>query len=167
MRMTKITDNSFIKKFKLRKDSFYNQGVIKASECKKLFESCKQDNIIYRSGLELKFIRWCESSDMVIKWASEPICIEYISRIDKKTHRYYPDFIIEVIKNNRNNQTIKTTYIVEIKPYVQTICPKKHASIWEKQQWIKNQDKWKYAAAFAEKQKNTKFIIVTEKFFGG
>lgn len=156
--MTEVADNSFIKNFKPRKESFYKQGVIKSSSCKKLFESCKADNIIYRSGLELSFIRWCEASDNVLKWASEPICIEYVSRKDKKVHRYYPDFIIETKDNTR--------YIVEIKPYNQTIKPKVTATMYDKMQWVKNQDKWKYASEFAKKRKNTKFIIVTEKFFG-
>lgn len=169
--MTSVVDNTYIKNFKPRKNSFYHQGIIKACDCKKLYESCTNDVIIYRSGLELKFIRWCESSDSVVRWASEPICIEYKSRADSKMHRYYPDFIIETVKNNHasssDNSNIKTTYIVEIKPYEQTVRPKATASAWTKQQWIKNQDKWKYAFEFAKKQKNTKFIIVTEKFFGG
>lgn len=156
--MTSITDNSYIKNFKPNKHSHYKQGVIQASSCKKLFESCCSDNIIYRSGLEYKFICWCEKSDKVVKWASEPICIEYVSSLDKKTHRYYPDFVIETNDNKR--------YIVEIKPYAQTIKPDKQASLYDKRTWIKNNDKWKYAIKFAEKTNNTKFIIVTERFFG-
>lgn len=162
--MATITDNSYIKKMMPRKNSFYHQGVIRASDCKKLFESCKNENIIYRSGLELQFIKWCESSSRVTKWGSEPICIEYVSRMDGKTHRYFPDFII-YISDKRTNESKR--YIVEIKPYSQTIKPKNKASIYEKQMWIKNCDKWKYASQFASKQKNTKFIIITEKFFGG
>lgn len=161
--MTDITDNSLIKNFKPRKDSFYHQGSVPAKDCKKLFESCKRDVIIYRSGLELKFIRWCESASSVTRWASEPICIEYVSRQDNRVHKYFPDFIIET--KDKNN--INTTYIVEIKPFEQTVKPKPGASLWSKRQWVKNQDKWKYASAFAKKRKNTKFIIVTEKFFGG
>ena len=85
------------------------------------------------------------------------ICIEYVSRLDNKKHRYYPDFLIEC------NNNIK--YIVEIKPYAQTIKPKVNASDWDKKTWIKNTDKWKYAIEFSKKQNNTKFIIITEKFF--
>lgn len=159
---TSLTDNSYIKKMMPRKNSFYHQGVIKASQCKKLFESCKNDDIIYRSGLELSFIKWCESATNVIKWGSEPICIEYVSRLDNKVHRYYPDFIIYI--KDKNNNEIR--YIVEIKPYAQTIQPKRTASDWDKKTWIKNCDKWKYASEFVKKQKNMKFIIITEKFFG-
>ena len=64
-----------------RQGSRFHQGVIPASECAKLFESCRNADIIYRSGLELKFIRWCESSPRVLRWASEPFRIEYMSRL--------------------------------------------------------------------------------------
>ena len=154
---TSITDNSYIKNYTPRKNSHYHQGIIKPQQCKKLFESCNKDNIIYRSGLELNFIKWCEMSPKVIKWASEPICINYISRQDNKMHRYFPDFMFEHISG--------TKYIVEIKPYAQTIKPKNTASDYEKNAWVKNTDKWKATIEFVSKQKNTKFIIITEKFF--
>ena len=154
---TSLIDNSYIKKHKPNKNSHYHQGAINGSKFKKIFESCKKDVIIYRSGLEYNFIKWCETSPKVVRWASEPICIEYVSRLDNKKHRYYPDFFIEC------NNNIK--YIVEIKPYAQTIKPTLNASDWDKKTWIKNIDKWKYAIEFSKKQNNTKFIIITEKFF--
>lgn len=150
-------DVSLIKNHGPRKNSYYHQGVFSSKNFKKVFESCKNENIIYRSGLEYNFIRWCESSDRVVRWASEPICITYTSRKDNKIHRYYPDFLIE------DNNGIK--YIVEVKPFVQTQKPGPNASRYDKEAWIKNTDKWKYAVEFAKKQPNTKFIIVTEKFF--
>ena len=44
--------------------------------------------------------------------------------------------------------------------------PKPNAvdSLWLKESWIKNCDKWKAANEFAHKN-NAKFIIITEKFF--
>lgn len=159
--MVKITDNSLIKRMMPRPGSRFKQGVIPASECKKLFESCKTEDIIYRSGLELKFIRWCESSPRVLRWSSEPCRIEYKSRLDSKTHGYYPDFIIEVT----DGKTVHK-YIVEIKPYSQTIRPKRTASLYEKRMWVKNQDKWSAAAEAAAQADNMSFIIVTERFFG-
>lgn len=154
---TTITDNSYIKNYTPRKNSHYHQGIIKPSQCTKLFESCSNDNIIYRSGLELKFIKWCEMSNKVIRWGSEPICINYLSRTDNKIHRYYPDFMFE--------HESGTKYIVEIKPYAQTIKPKSSSSDWDKKTWIKNTDKWRATIEFCSKQKNIKFIIITEKFF--
>lgn len=159
--MVKITDNSLIKKMMPRQGSRFHQGVIPASECAKLFESCRNEDIIYRSGLELKFIRWCESSPRVLRWASEPFRIEYMSRLDNRAHGYYPDFIIETTDGKAVHK-----YIVEIKPYSQTLRPKHTASVYEKRMWVKNQDKWKAAVNAAGQNENMGFIIVTERFFG-
>ena len=38
-------------------------------------------------------------------------------------------------------------------------------SLWAKESWIKNIDKWRAAKEWA-KQHDMDFIIVTEKFFG-
>ena len=54
--------------------------------------------------------------------------------------------------------------IVEVKPENQTVKPRPSDSIWLKQQWVKNVDKWTAAKKFAEIH-NMKFIIATEKFF--
>ena len=145
-----------IKQLKPKKNSIYHQGVVDPKTCHKYVESCKNEPIIYRSGLELQFMNYCENNPKIVKWASEPIEIPYISRMDKREHKYYPDYIIE----NENG----TRCIVEVKPYNQTIKPGACDTMWLKEQWIKNVDKWTAAKAFAEKH-GMKFIIVTEKFF--
>jgi hypothetical protein len=53
-------------------------------------------NIVYRSSYELKFMKWCDMNSSVKRWASEEIVIPYISPIDGKKHRYFPDFLIEI-----------------------------------------------------------------------
>lgn len=155
--MTISTDNSLIKSHLPTKHSHYHQGVIDPKSCKKLYESCASEPIIYRSGLEYKFIKWCEKSEKVIKWASEPICIEYVLMSDKRKHKYFPDFMFETADGKK--------YIVEIKPYSQTIQPKCTSSAYDKRNWIKNISKWNAAKEFVKSQKNTEFIIITEKFF--
>lgn len=145
-----------IKKLKPRKNGFYHQGAIDPKTCKKYFSSCVNEPIIYRSGLELQFINYCEQNSKISKWASEPINIKYHSRLDGHEVNYYPDYIIE---DNNGNKSI-----IEVKPYSQTVKPKEHDSVWLKKAWIKNIDKWKAAKQFAQ-QHNMKFIIVTEKFF--
>ena len=154
--MNNITDNSQIKKLKPHKNSKYHQGYLDKNSCKKLFSSTKNEPIIYRSGLELQFIQFCENNPKIKKWASEPITIKYISRFDEKEHNYYPDYIVETESGNH--------IIVEIKPYNQTIKPSINDSKWLKEQWIKNTDKWNAANEFAHNH-NAKFIIITEKFF--
>jgi len=145
-----------IKNFKPKKNSKYHQGYVNPKLTTKLFTTAKNEPIIYRSGLELKFIQFCESNPKIKKWASEPIAIDYFSRLDNKECHYYPDYIIETSEGAH--------IIVEIKPYQQTIKPAAEDSRWSKEQWIKNTDKWKAANEFAHNH-NAKFIIITEKFF--
>ena len=51
---------------------------------------------------------YCDRNDDIIYWASEELAIPYFSPIDKKVHRYFPDFIIKTSKGKR--------YMIEIKP---------------------------------------------------
>jgi hypothetical protein len=150
------TNNLRIKKLKPKKGGFYKQGTIDPRKCKKYYTSCMHEPIIYRSGLELQFINFCEQNQKISKWASEPIKIPYYSRLNKKEANYYPDYIIE----NDNG----TKCIVEIKPSNQVEKPSMVDSLWLKENWIRNNDKWVAAKKFAEEH-NMKFIIITEKFF--
>lgn len=145
-----------IKTLKPRKGSKYHQGIVDPRKMKKYFNECKDEPIIFRSGLELQFIEYCENSSNIIKWASEPIKIKYYNRLLKREQNYYPDYIIESVDGTR--------YIVEIKPYDQTVKPSATDNRWLKETWITNVDKWKAAKEFAERH-NMKFIIITEKFF--
>ena len=151
-----MASDLFIKHMKPRKNGFYKQGIVDPKSCHKYADSCKSDPIIYRSGLELQFIQYCENNSNIIKWASEPIKIPYYSRLDKKECNYYPDYILENKKGNK--------VIVEVKPYSQTLKPDLTDNAWLKEQWIKNIDKWTAAKKFADDH-DMKFIIVTEKFF--
>ena len=145
-----------IKNVKPRKNSKYHQGYIDPKALHKYYDGCKNEPVIYRSGLEYQFIEYCENSPMIVKWASEPIKIPYYSHLDGKECNYYPDYVIE------NNKGVRC--IVEIKPYNQTIKPDMCDSQWLKEAWIKNVDKWHAAKDFADKH-GMKFIIVNEKFF--
>lgn len=145
-----------IKKLKPRKKGKYHQGIIDPKDMKKYYSACMSDPIIYRSGLELDFINYCENNSGIIKWASEPVKIPYYSRLKQKESNYYPDYIIE------NKDGVRC--IVEIKPYNQTVKPSAMDSKWLKEAWVMNVDKWTAAKEFAEKH-NMKFIVVTEKFF--
>ena len=150
-------DDLKIKHLKPSKTSRYTQGAIDPKSCKKYFAEAANMPIIYRSSLELMFIKYCEATPSITKWASEPIAIPYYSRLTNKTANYYPDYIIESENGSRT--------IVEIKPAGQTVKPKPTDSRWLKESYIKNVDKWKAAKQFAEDH-GMKFLIVTEKFFG-
>ena len=73
------------------------------------------NNIIYRSSWEYKFMKWCDYTTSVQEWGSEEIIIPYISPVDGKRHRYFPDFYVRI--QNRK-------YLVEVKPFKQTLEPK-------------------------------------------
>ena len=145
-----------IKNMKPKKNSKYHQGILDPNKLRKYFTSCKNEPIIYRSGLEYQFIMFCESNPKIQRWASEPISIKYFSRLDNKNANYYPDYVIETYNGSK--------IIVEVKPYEQTIKPANTDSKWLTEAWIKNTDKWNAATEFAHKH-NAKFIVVTEKFF--
>jgi len=145
-----------IKNIKPKKNGKYHQGYIPLNNLHKYFTSCKDEPIIYRSGLEYQFIMFCESNPKIKRWASEPISIRYFNRLLNKEQNYYPDYVIETHKGDK--------IIVEVKPYQQTVKPDSTDSAWLKEAWIVNNDKWKAANEFAHKH-NAKFIIITEKFF--
>lgn len=115
-------------------------------------------NIIYRSLWERKFMIYCDQHPSILEWSSEEISIPYISPVDKKTHRYFPDFVIKKRDSNDNIQIM----MIEIKPLSQTIRPKKKKVIKEIVRWEINNAKWKAAESFCLKY-GWKFKILTEK----
>lgn len=120
------------------------------------------NSITYRSLWERKFMIFCDTNLAVIKWASEEITIPYYYNVDKKVHKYYVDFVMQL---QESSGKIKT-YLIEIKPYKQTVEPIKRKNtkkyINEVLEWEKNQSKWTEAKQYA-KQKNWEFKILTEK----
>lgn len=125
------------------------------------------NNIIYRSLWERKFMKDCDLNESVIEWQSEEIIIPYLSPIDNKVHRYFPDFLIKIKESNGD---IKT-YLIEIKPKKQTVepdkNPKRKTKRWinEIYTWNVNQAKWKAAEEYC-KDRLYEFKILTEKELG-
>jgi hypothetical protein len=119
-------------------------------------------NIIFRSGLELKFYRFFDHNPAIIRWSSEQVVVPYTADTDGKVHRYYVDAWLKV----KGKKGI-FEYLVEIKPYAFTLEPPQQdrkTQTYQKKvfEYIKNLNKWKAADAYAKK-KNMKFIILTEK----
>lgn len=117
------------------------------------------NTVVFRSLWERNAFRWCEANPKVKLWNSEEIVVPYKSTVDKRLHRYYVDLLIQMDN--------KETYLVEIKPKSQTQPPKKRSRktkkyINEQLDYIKNQDKWEAADAFA-KHKGWKFQVWTEE----
>lgn len=123
------------------------------------------NNIIYRSSWELKFMKYLDEHPDVISWASEELAIPYYSPVDKKIHRYFPDF---VIKRKSATNKKEEVLVIEIKPKVQTSAPKNRSSkayLREVMTYGINTAKWKAAKDFCEDRK-WQFLILTEKELG-
>lgn len=123
-------------------------------------------NIIYRSSFERKFLYYCDMNENILEYSSEEIVIPYRSPLDNKIHRYFPDFYI---KQKDNNGIIKK-YIIEIKPYKQTIEPvvrkrKTKSYLYEVFEYTKNQAKWDAAKEWCLDH-GYEFKILTEKELG-
>jgi hypothetical protein len=123
-------------------------------------------NIVYRSLWELKFMRYLDSHPNILAWSSEEIVIPYVSPLDNKYHRYFPDFWVKM-KDKENNIN---TMLVEIKPLYQVNAPtvqKKMTQryITEVKTYAVNSAKWKAAEDYCSDRKWI-FKIMTEKELG-
>ena len=56
-----------IKQMKPKRNSMYHNGVVDPKSCHKYVESCKNEPAIYRSGLELQFMQYCENNPGIVK----------------------------------------------------------------------------------------------------
>ena len=115
------------------------------------------NSIVYRSLWERKFMVYLDTNPDITEWGSEEIVIPYVSPLDGKRHRYFPDFYV---KTNNGDK-----FLVEIKPKYQTRPPKKSKSkgryIREMKEWGRNQAKWEAAENVCDRH-GWKFIILTE-----
>jgi len=124
------------------------------------------NNIICRSSWERRFCNYCDTNPNILKWASEEFSIPYVSPVDNRVHRYYPDFLIEV---RETSGKIKK-YVVEVKPLKQTQPPKQgkrvtKSFLYEAKTYAVNQAKWKAATEFCL-DNGVEFKIITEKELG-
>ena len=124
-------------------------------------------NIIYRSLWERKFMVYCDQSNNIIEWGSEEIIIPYLSPLDGRIHRYFPDFYIKV---KQSNGKLKK-YIIEVKPKKQCSppnpSPNRRTKRWlsEVRTWGVNEAKWKYATEWCDNN-GMEFKILTEDDLG-
>lgn len=119
--------------------------------------------IVYRSSWELHLFRYCDLNEEIVHWGSEEIVIPYVSPIDNRTHRYFPDLILRT----KSGKII----MVEIKPFIQTQEPKPTKNKKQYQQsvltYLVNTAKWAAAKKYCE-HLGWEFTILTEQnIFGG
>lgn len=149
----------------IKSDSGYRQGKFRPQKPEKY----KGDptNIVYRSSYELKFMQYCDLTESVNEWRSEEFFIPYISPIDNKVHRYFPDFFVKYKDKNGVNRTL----VIEIKPEKDLKMPdenpKRKTKSWafKVKTWAVNQAKWKAAKEYCN-DRQYEFRILTEKELG-
>ena len=123
-------------------------------------------NIIYRSLWERKFMVYCDTSPSITEWGSEEVIIPYLSPLDGRMHRYFPDFYIKVKQSDGSTKEM----IIEVKPKIQCSPPKTpkrktRRFISEVRTWGVNEAKWKYAVRWCE-DNGMIFKIMTEDDLG-
>ena len=120
----------------------------------------------YRSGWEHSFMRFCDTNDNILQWASESINIPYRNPITGKQSIYVPDFLITY--RDKNNQL--KAEMIEIKPKKQSVEPVKKKRmtkqyLHEVVTWGVNQAKWKAATEYAL-DRGWEFKVLTEEHLG-
>lgn len=143
----------------------YRQGVFKPKNISKY--AGDSTKIIYRSGWEKIVFIWLDNKPNCVEWSSEETVIPYRSPIDNEIHRYFVDIKATFIQSDGQ----KRTFIIEIKPYAQTLPPKaskgksKKTLLEETATYAVNQAKWESAEKFC-KLKGYQFMILTEYEIG-
>lgn len=117
--------------------------------------------IVYRSSWERRFFAYCDDTPGVLRWASEEFHIPYLSPIDQRVHRYFPDVWMEV-----QTPQGRKAYLIEIKPKSQTelrpIKRKTKKFLREAAVVAVNRAKWDAATAFCQEQ-GWEFRVLTEE----
>ena len=120
--------------------------------------------IVYRSSLELKVMHFFDNLSHVIEWGSESIVIPYIKPTTGRVHRYYTDFNVKM----RSPDGKVRKYLIEVKPYKQTIPPTNHGNkkpktlLYEQLTYAINHAKWDAAKEWCSKNGYI-FTTFTEK----
>lgn len=123
-------------------------------------------NIWYRSLWERRVMVHLDENPNVIGWSNEEIVIPYLSPVDNRYHRYFPDFFVKI----RNKNGLLESKILEVKPKNQTTPPsvKKRITrqyIQEVMTYGVNEAKWKAASEYC-KDKGWQFFVITEDDLG-
>jgi hypothetical protein len=143
--------------FRRKEKGGYRQGVFQPTNPGKYKGTIP---IIFRSGYEEKFCRFCDINETIISWGSESVVVEYFDPVKQKIRRYYVDFVI-TLKDGK-------TILIEVKPEKQTRPPKKAGKktdmtlLREQRVYATNQAKWE-AATNVCKKKGWIFKIMTER----
>ena len=110
----------------------------------------------YRSGWELSFMRFCDTNDHILQWASESIAIPYKHPLTGRITQYIPDFLITY----RTRTNTMRAELIEIKPKKQSVIESKMSSR-DRAVVAINYAKWDQATKWAKRNGMT-FRVITE-----
>ena len=112
---------------------------------------------LYRSSWEFAFMKFCDESAAIAKWASEAVRIPYRNPLTGRYTIYVPDFFINYV--DKGGQT--HAEIVEIKPQNQSIKEKVGKNLNNQASYILNRAKWEAATVWC-RQKGLRFRVINE-----
>ena len=148
-------------------------------------DNCFSKQWIFRGSGEYHVDDYCDRCDAILRWATEPIAIEYLNPIANQKYcmerkldwknpiywkrmKYYPDVWIEIM--GPDGKSVRKIFI-EIKPYDQSVAPKQpkpDAKLKEHKaynrlatQYLINQQKWAAAKKFCA-ERGAEFAVYTE-----
>jgi hypothetical protein len=118
--------------------------------------------VYYRSLWERRFMNYCDNTPSILEWNSEEVIIPYVSPVDNKVHRYFPDFYIKM--RTVSGKVVRE--IIEVKPKRQCQPPKvpnrkTKKYLREVVTYGVNQAKFKAAEEYCKNRKYN-FRILTE-----
>ena len=145
----------------MKKNPKFRQGIYRIQHPEKYKGNA--NNATYRSGWELKMMKFLDYNPNVIEWASEETIIPYQNPLTGRVSRYFVDFYAKI--KTKTGEVKK--FLVEIKPHSQTLPPvqknrKTKSLIRQQAEYLKNQAKWEAASQYCSKR-NLQFVILTEK----
>ena len=111
----------------------------------------------YRSGWEHSFMRFCDTNDNILQWASESIAIPYLNPVTGKKSNYVPDFLITY----RTKDNTVRAELIEIKPKKQSVIESKMSSR-DRAVVAVNYAKWDAAQKWCARQ-GLGFRVITEQ----
>lgn len=141
----------------LQKNKKFHQGIFRPKNPEKYLGD---ESPIYRSMIELRFMRFCDGNPNVVKWGSENIKIPYFDKVQNKNRTYYVDNIVKIKEGNEYK-----TYLIELKDIKETEPPKKTPRkrqttlLYEELRHQNNLCKWRAAKKYAE-MRGVEFMVL-------
>ena len=148
----------------MKKNRKFRQGIFHPLRPEKYRGNVNQ--IIFRSGLELRAFKFMDCNPNILEWSSEETIIPYKNPLTGRVSRYFVD-IYAKMKDKQGN--VKK-FLIEIKPHSQTLPPnQKQRNMktlrYQQAEYIKNQAKWQSASEYCSKR-DMNFVLLTEKHLG-